>query len=89
MDVRNVLVEIKESHSGKTYQFRNDNRKYSGMFEYPSWVRESYGEPNWCEFMLWESAKHSFYPMMLTYKYYKDPENDREVERRMAYQRRE
>lgn len=45
-----------------------------------------YKEPNWCEFLMWESAKDSRYPMMLGYKYFRDEENDEEVQRRIKYQ---
>lgn len=58
---------------------------YHHMFEWPSWCKESNGEPCWCEYLMWEPAKDCRYPMKLMYKYYNDPENDAEVERRMAY----
>ena len=44
-----------------------------------------YKEPNWCEFMMYDRAKNSDYPMTLAYKYFNDEENDKEVERRMNY----
>ena len=59
---------------------------YSDMTEPFSWNPESDGEPAWVEYLLWDAAKDSRYPMKLMYKYYDDPENDREVERRMAYE---
>ena len=37
--------------------------------------------------MLYPKAKDSDYPMMLSYKYFNDEENDKEVERRMKYER--
>jgi hypothetical protein len=60
-------------------------KPYQEMAEWPSWTNESDGEPAWCEYLMWDRAKDSNYPMKLTYKYYNDPENDAEVERRMAY----
>ena len=63
-----------------------DESPFRLMYELPSWARES-GEPAWWEFMTWDRAKGSNYPMYLEYKYYNDPENDAEVERRMAYER--
>lgn len=65
----------------------SDPKPYKQMAEWPSWCKESHGEPAWAEYLMWESAKHSWYPMKLAYKYYDDPENDAEVERRMAYER--
>ena len=38
---------------------------------------------------MWDRAKDSSYPMMLAYKYFNDEENDREVERRLKYQKGE
>jgi hypothetical protein len=55
------------------------------MEEYPSWSKESDGEPCWCEHLMWDNAKNSDYPMLLEYKYFSDEENDAEVERRMKY----
>lgn len=58
---------------------------YWKMAEWPSWFKESGGEPCWCEYLMWEPAKDSRYPMKLMYKYYNDPENDAEMERRMNW----
>ena len=94
VDIEDVLVEVKEG-CGKSTIIRNtnvQNNKYSwkrvfdGLFEDPSWYDEN-NEPNWCEFMMWDRAKNSGYPMMLEYKYYADEENDKEVERRLKYKR--
>ena len=84
-----VLVEI------KGYDNRNIQRKkysfksvFDDLFEDPSWCndnKDGYKEPNWCEFMMWDRAKDSNYPMTLVYKYFNDKENDQEVERRMNY----
>ena len=93
VDVEDVLVEVRGY--GKSTIIRNtnvQNKKYSyrkvfdGLFEDPSWCNDT-GEPNWCEFMMYDRAKNSDYPMLLAYKYFNDEENDREVERRMEYGR--
>lgn len=61
-------------------------KPYEQMAEFPSWFPEkSNGEPMWCEYLMWDRAKDINYPMLLAYKYYNDPENDAEVERRMDY----
>lgn len=90
-----VLVEIKGYDRSTVIKNRNIQReKYSyksvfdGLFEDPSLCndnKDGYKEPNWCEFMMWDRAKDSSYPMMLAYKYFNDEENDKEVERRMNY----
>lgn len=68
----------------------SDAKPYSEMFEWPSWSSANGdGEPTWCEYLMWDNAKDSFYPMKLAYKYINDPENDAEVERRMAYDKGE
>lgn len=59
---------------------------YRQMEEYPSWCEESGGEPCWAEHLMWDRAKNSSYPMLLAYKYFADPENDAEVERRREFQ---
>lgn len=66
----------------------SDAEPYSDMFEWPSWSSND-GEPTWCEYLMWDSGKDFDYPMLLAYKYYNDPENDAEVERRMAYDKGE
>lgn len=64
-------------------------KPYDQMFEWPSWSRGGTGEPGWCEYLMWDHAKDSWYPMKLAYKYFNDPENDAEVERRKAYEKGE
>lgn len=95
INIEDVLVEIKEY--GKSTIIKNRNvqcskhsykKVFDGLFESPSWCNED-NEPNWCEFMMWDRAKNSSYPMTLQYKYYNDEENDKEVERRLRYERGE
>lgn len=90
-----VLVEIKGYDKSTVIKDRNIQRKkysfksvFDDLFEDPSWCndnKDGYKEPNWCEFMMWDRAKDSNYPMTLAYKYFNDKENDQEVERRMNY----
>lgn len=91
--VEDVLVEVKGYD--KSTVIRNteiQRKKYSWhkvfdeMFEDPSWCNKD-EEPNWCEFMMFDKAKNSDYPMLLGYKYFADEENDKEVERRIKYER--
>ena len=91
VNIEDVLVEVKGYD--KSTIIRNtyiQSRKYSyrkvfdGLFENPSWCNDT-GEPNWCEFMMYDRAKNSDYPMLLAYKYFNDKENDKEVERRLNY----
>lgn len=88
---KDVLIEIKGYDKSTIIKNRNiQKEKYSfesvfdSLFEEPSWCNNS-KEPNWCEFMIYDKAKNSDYPMMLAYKYFNDKENDKEVERRMNY----
>lgn len=91
--VEDILVEVKGYE--KSTIIRNTNiqsKKYSWntvfgeMFETPSWCSDDeFAEPNWCEYLLWDRAKNSNYPMLLGYKYFSDEENDEEVERRRKY----
>lgn len=91
--INNILVKISgydKSTIIKDYPVQNKKYSYQSvffnLFEGTSWVKED-GEVNWCEYMLYPRAKDSNYPMMLAYKYFNDKENDKEVERRMEYER--
>lgn len=91
--IDNVLVQISgydKSTIIKDYCVQNEKYSYQSvffnLFEGTSWVKDD-GEVNWCEYMLYSRAKDSNYPMMLAYKYFNDKENDKEVERRMEYER--
>ena len=91
--IDNILVKIGGYDKVtviKDYCVQNEKYSYQNvflnLFEGTSWVRDD-GELNWCEYMLYPRAKDSDYPMMLAYKYFNDKENDKEVERRMAYER--
>lgn len=91
--IDNILVKINgydKSTIIKDYCVQNEKYSYQNvflnLFEDTSWVKKD-GEVNWCEYMLYPRAKDSDYPMMLAYKYFNDEENDKEVERRMKYER--
>ena len=86
VDVKDILVRIHDYN--KEYIFNDICRgssPYYQMNEWPSWCEESHGEPCWCEHLMWDRAKNSMYPILLEYKYYNDPENDEEAERRINY----
>lgn len=77
--VKDVMVEV--SDYDKSHLIRNDNDIYSDMFESPSWSPANQsGEPNWCEYLMWEGIDRWGYPRLLAYKYIKDEENDARVE---------
>jgi len=89
VSINNILVRIQ----GQDKQYViNDNcgwdSPYSQMEEHPSWSKESNGEPCWVEHLMWEGFKNSDYPMLLVYKYFANPENDAEVERRREFQKK-
>lgn len=93
ININDVLVELKGYE--KSAIVRNTNLQgnqswktvYGQMYENPSWCYDNSEcvEPNWCEYLLWNRAKNSNYPMMLEYKYVNNEENDKEVERRISY----
>ena len=90
INVGDICIKL-TGYKVKSYDYKSttlvisDPEPYKQMEELPSWCVESHGEPAWAEYLMWESAKNSLYPMKLAYKYYCDPDNDAEVERRMAY----
>ena len=90
--ISDILVKLSGYDSGWNWKeiVISNPKPYREMAEWPSWCTEkSGGEPMWCEYLMWESAKDSRYPMLLAYKYYNDPENDAEVERRMKWHKEE
>lgn len=96
INVYNVLVNISDYQKSVIVNDRNISKEkyswdtaYGQMFEKPSWCysKDEFGEPNWCEFMMFDKVKNSNYPMLLGYKYFADEENDKEVERRIKYKR--
>ena len=88
IQVNSVLVRI-SGYDKSVVINEQYGSKYHDMFEWPSWCEESGGEPAWWEHLMWDNAKNSQYPMLLAYKYFNDPDNDAEVERRREYQRRD
>lgn len=82
LKVNNVTVSIRDYDREEI--ITNRNQCYTNMYQDPAYFDPD-SEPNWCEFMLWDRAKDSQLPMLLQYKYYKDEENDKEVERRKKY----
>lgn len=66
-----------------------DNNRWYDLFEWPSWVVKSDGEPTWCEYLLWDSMRSDpDTPVLLGYKYYEDAQNDKEASRRIEYNKR-
>lgn len=89
--IEHILVEVKGYGKSTIVTDRYiQNEKYSYMkvfenlFEDPSWSNET-GEVNWAEYLMWDRAKDSSYPLLLAYKYFRDKENDKEAERRLSY----
>lgn len=62
----------------------SDPTPYRDMFEWPSWCRDSNGEPNWCEYLMWSRWKNTPLPLELIYKYYNDEEADQEYKRKLG-----
>lgn len=93
VDIKQVQVKIKGWNQSVFIQNPNINRKghwdtvFGQMFETPTWCQEKNdsGEPNWCEYLMYDTANDSHYPMLLAYKYFSNEENDKEVERRLKY----
>ena len=79
VSIESVLVKISDYDREKLIQ--DKNKYYSNLFKTPSWSGESDGEPAWYEYLLWQPMKNNrMYPKILAYKYYRDEENDKQVE---------
>jgi len=89
------ITEVLVSVTGESWDGSmaiDDPEPFQQMFEDFSWTQiregQEHPEPNWCEFLRWERAKDSSYPITLMYKYYTDTETDNEMWRREEYHRR-
>lgn len=86
VSVLDVLVRIHDYEKEYLFNDKCDIKSpYYQMTETPSWSSVSDGEPCWAEHLMWDRAKNADYPIMLAYKYYADPENDAEAQRRIEY----
>ena len=83
--IDDIIVKISGSYENDF--IISDPGPYQSMEEPFSWMKESNGEPAWAEFLLWDRMKNGRYPLKLYYKYYEDPENDAEFERRAQWER--
>ena len=85
--VEDILVKI----TGYNKNLIISNPKpYRSMAEPPSWFSDDgLGEPAWAEYLMWDRATSSGWPIKLVRKYFNDPETDAEVERRVRYERGE
>ena len=91
VQIEHLLVEVKGYGKSTIVTDRYiQNEKYSykkvfeNLFEDPSWSNET-GEVSWTEFLMWDRAKDSDYPLLLAYKYFRDKENNEEAKRRLSY----
>lgn len=84
VDVDEVNVAIKADDRREPYFIHEIswNNPYSKMFEEPSWVKESEGEPTWCEYLMWERDPYTGLPVDHVYKYVASSSVDAEMERR-------
>lgn len=81
--VNDILVEL---HGQDKKLIISDAEPYRQMEEGPSWCN---GEPAWAEYLMWDRAPDSEYPLKLVHKYYNDPEIDAEIERRRKWEKGE
>lgn len=81
--VNDILVEL---HGQDKKFIISDAEPYKQMEEGPSWWN---GEPAWAEYLMWDRAPDSEYPLKLAYKYYNIPEIDAEIERRRKWEKGE
>ena len=82
--VNDILVKIR----GQNKKLIISNQKpYQNMEECPIWSCDNKdGNPAWAEYLMWDQAKDSDYPLKLAYKYFNDPEIDVELERRRKWE---
>lgn len=90
VDVDEVNVTIKADDRKEPYFIHEVswNNQYSEMFEEPSWVEKSEGEPNWCEYLMWERDPYTGLPLDHVYKYVESSSIDAEMERRKEWRKK-
>ena len=84
VDVREANISISADDRREPYFIHElswDN-PYSKMFEEPSWVKKSDGEPTWCEYLMWERDPYTGLPFDHVYKYVESEMVDEEMGRR-------
>lgn len=79
--VNDILVKLRGQEKELII---SDPEPYKQMEEGPSWWN---GEPAWAEYLMWDRAPESWYPLKLVHKYYDIPEIDAEVERRRKWEK--
>ena len=78
--VENILVNICGYFPEENFLISN-NSPYTLMYEPPTWSRINFdGEPNWCEYLMWQAMDENNLPRILGYKYYNDATNDKKVQ---------
>lgn len=82
--INDILVKIR----GQDEKLIISNPKpYQEMEECPTWSCDNKdGNPAWTEYLMWDRAKDSDYPLKLAYKYFNDPEIDAELDRRRKWE---
>lgn len=78
----NVTIEADDRREPYFIHELKWNNPYSEMFEEPSWVKKSEGEPTWCEYLMWEQDPYTGLPLDHVYKYVESSSVDAEMERR-------
>lgn len=78
--VNKVLVEI--SGYGKHDIITDNYGVYYDMFEIPSWCNKT-GEPNWCEYLMWNRYDDWSLPLEHIVKYYNCDKADAEWEKKL------
>ena len=87
INVGDVNITISADDREEPYHLIIDNywkskNPYRDMYEWPSWVEDSDGEPAWWEYLMWETDMYSGLPVQLLYKYCEDKDVDGEMEHR-------
>lgn len=84
--VEDILVKLRGYNywCGEKKLIISDPEPYKQMEEGPSWWN---GEPAWAEYLMWDRAPDSGYPLLLAHKYYDIPEIDAEIERRRKWEK--
>lgn len=81
--VHDIVVKLYQDCGKK--MILDDPDKWTDLFEWPSWVKDSDGKPAWWEYLLWDRNPKNDLPLIWSFRYINDPEIDKEIDRRREW----
>lgn len=85
LDVSSIVIKVTECYTDRVILYTN-SKPFSDMYEYPSWSNEKTDDGRrsvaWWEHLMWDPYKDEWQPINHLYKYFRDPEVDKEMQKK-------